>query len=54
MQVAALGTGTHPVFAECPAGSSNKSATLQLYSPRDPINDMRTQFSSDSQGMFGS
>ncbi|NLE80889.1 MAG: hypothetical protein GX610_15155 [Rhodococcus sp.] len=52
--VAALGTGTHQVSAECPPNSGNKSATLQLYSPRDPINDMRTQFSSDSQGMYGS
>lgn len=52
--VANLGPGAHKTFVECPEGSGNKSPTVILYAPRDPINDMRTQFSNDTQGMFNS
>ncbi|GEE01916.1 hypothetical protein nbrc107696_23620 [Gordonia spumicola] len=37
---------------ECPDGT--KSPTYRIYGPRNPLNDLRTQFANSTQGMFGS
>jgi len=46
-----LAPGQHRIQVVCPSG---KSAKLTLFAPRSPINDLRTQFSNSTQGMFGS
>lgn len=43
--------GAYSVVLDC-AGS--KSAAITVYTPRNAVNDMRTQFSNTTQGMFGS
>ncbi|CRK54381.1 conserved exported hypothetical protein [Rhodococcus sp. RD6.2] len=52
--VGAFPAGAHEVNVECPVGSGNASPTVTLYAPRGAENDMRTQFSNDTQGAFGS
>ncbi|MFD4369731.1 hypothetical protein [Rhodococcus sp. NPDC058521] len=49
-----LPDGTYPTYFECPPSSGNVSPTVTLYAPRNPLNDLRTQISNDTQGMFGS
>ncbi len=49
-----LSAGVHPIHVECPDGSGNTSPTITVYAPRGPENDLRTQFSNTTQGMFGS
>ncbi|GEE00915.1 hypothetical protein nbrc107696_13610 [Gordonia spumicola] len=44
--------GDHAVRVVCDGGVS--SNTVHYYAPRNPLNDIRTQFSNSSQGMFGS
>ncbi|MFZ2511930.1 MAG: hypothetical protein WAW85_12695 [Gordonia sp. (in: high G+C Gram-positive bacteria)] len=43
--------GMNTVYFEC---SGTKSNTAFFYADRSPLNDMRTQFSSATNGMFGS
>ena len=43
--------GVYKVSVTC---DGQQSATVTLYSPRDPLNDARTNFSNSNQGMFGS
>jgi hypothetical protein len=43
--------GIYKVSVKC---DGQQSATVTLYSPRDPLNDARTNFSNSNQGMFGS
>jgi hypothetical protein len=43
--------GVYKVSVKC---DGQQSATVTLYSPRDPLNDARTNFSNWNQGMYGS
>lgn len=44
--------GAHKFQVRC--DDDSVSTTVTIYTPRNPINDLRTQFSSATQGSFGS
>ncbi|MFI5500791.1 hypothetical protein ACIA5E_17160 [Nocardia asteroides] len=46
--------GSHAVRVECPLASGNTSNTVTFYTPRNAVNDIRTQFSNATQGATGS
>ncbi|MFD5178075.1 hypothetical protein ACFWM1_19870 [Nocardia sp. NPDC058379] len=49
-----IAAGSYAVRVECPIMSGNKSNTVTFYTPRGPVNDLRTQFSNATQGATGS